>query len=424
MDQLLFTSSSESQQIRKRIPWAFFLSLLLLLVLEVVIRLTVPINAYPYDDDDQEYRAFQYYLDHLGPADVCFLGSSRGREAIVVPEVSRLLDEGGIKGLRVANYSLASCLATEANSIVRQIVRMNPKPRLIVYGITPAQLLNITEAYRNSSLLWDVRDWLHFYRMRGKEVLRYLPNIMRNQIRRSYETFRWREGIPYIIRNLFRPRPPISNPFIGQLTVWQRDLPEQVFSPGQGFDTETLVYLKDIYKDGVDWMGETQQGSLEDLARQCRDANVPLIFVELQLTSYFRPNYPGDVYNEFMSFFQAIADRYDARFLTLEELGLHLDDSEFRDSEHTNFRGALHVTRTLTCKALLPFLSNKSAQLEDPRAPCLIRWNERLIGHDEAFLTLRRNLEIRDNLLSSEFPGERLFHNVITEGSTEENRYL
>jgi hypothetical protein len=117
--------------------------------------------------------------------------------------------------------------------------------------------------------------------------------------------------------------------------------------------------MRNVYKDGVDWADEIQCSSLEDTARLCQNARVPLIFVELPLQTFIRQSYPGNVYVEFMRFIQEKADRYGARFLTLEELGINFDNSEFIDLGHLNLKGAIRVTRSLTRQELLHRLGDQ-----------------------------------------------------------------
>lgn len=330
-----------------------------------MFRIGVSSLSFPYENGDQEYRALRHRLDRAGPADLCFLGSSRGREVVVMPEVTGLLEEGGYDGIRVENYSLSSALAVEANSIIELITRSERRPRLLVYGVSPPQLLNAGDYFRNASRLWDVRAILRHHEMNDAGVLSYLPRAIRNDISKVSETFHWRprKGLRPLLRHLFRElsgrNDTRQSPITGGLTLWQHEDPDRGFAPTPDGLARNNAFLAEAYKGGRDWIDPTQSRYFEDSLQLSQEAGIPVILVEMPLTSALSSGYPEGVYRDYMSFMRAVADRYGATFVTLEDLGFQPQDSQFRDTEHLNLGASLEFTRSLTRQVLLPRLDGE-----------------------------------------------------------------
>lgn len=358
MEPRLYTSNSEQTQAVRPLPWALLFGIFLLGIVEVVIRLFVPANAFPYDFLAQEYRSFLHQMDSLGPADVCFLGSSRTREDIVVPEFSRLLRESGHDGLRIESYAMSGGWAAEVHSVLRNIIRSGQKPKLVIYGVTPDQFCTNRLHFANTSLLWNLGDWIHHYsRFRTHGYL--LPTVLLNEGRKYSHILRWREGVRLELGNFILRNRPLSSPIRGELSPWQRDDPDGVITITPEWDARNREELEEFYGDGRDWVDPIQYGFFEETARICREHGIELVFVELPLTSSLRDNFPGNVSREFLELVKHISKRYGATFVTQAELGLKIEDRQFIDFEHTNLHGALEITRALTNRVILPKLERK-----------------------------------------------------------------
>ena len=351
------TSSSRIPAQGRRLPTALLLSLVILLIVEVWLRLAPPRTALLYALGPQEYWALQHHVDTFGPADVCMVGSSRAREAFVAPELARLLREGRQEPVRVGNYALSSSYSGETRGIIRQLLRGPRKPKLVVYGVTSVQLVSPRQPFRNTSLLWYLADWRRQFASDGRQVVPYLPRTIRNEIRKRSLTFRWREGIGSALKKTLLGKRPASCPIEGELTLRQYDKPEVVVPQ----KAELMERTRDERErqDGEErhWMDQRQCRSMIETAQQCQQAGVPLVFLELRTSSLLAGGGPESVKSEFRTFVRDVADRHGARFVAFEDLGIRLDDTQFRDPEHTNLRGALQVTRAFTRKVVLPHLN-------------------------------------------------------------------
>lgn len=361
MEPRLFTSSSERSRVGRQLPWALLLGILFLGLTELSIRLYTPKTLFPYDFLTQEYRSFIHQINEFGSADICFLGSSRAREAVVLPELSRLLHESDITGMRIESYAMSAAWAADVHSALRNIIRTGKKPKLLVYGITPDQICIKRRHARNTSLLWNLGDWMDHYNRFGTD--RYLlPKVVLNEAKRYSHILRWRDGSRLVLRNMARQEISLSSPIRGELTTAQRDNPDSVVTITPEDNKRNLNEMKKFYGDGTDWVDPVQYYYLEEIVKLCEAHGIILVFLELPLTSTLQDNFPGNVPDDFLDLIQAMAEQYGATLVTQEQLGLHLEDSQFQDFEHANLHGALEITRALANKIILPILERESSQ--------------------------------------------------------------
>jgi hypothetical protein len=357
----LYISSSDRSRVVRSLPWALLLGIFFLGATEFAIRLYVPSDLYPYDFLTQEYRSLIHHLNEYGSADLCFLGSSRMREAIVLPEFKRLLNESGISEIRVESYAMSGAWAADVHSVMRNIIRTGKKPKLVIYGITPDQICNNRRHAGNTSLLWNLSDWMDHYGRFGTD--RYLlPKVLLNEAKTYSHILRWRDGARLFVRNVARRQKQLSSPIRGELTPDHRDNPDSVITITPEDNKTNQAEMKQFYGDGTDWIDPTQYGYIEEIAKLCQSHGIVLVFLELPLTTSLHDNYPGSVSSYFMKSIKTIAERYGATFVTQAQLGLHLEDNLFIDFEHTNIHGARKITRALASKVVIPLLKHESIQ--------------------------------------------------------------
>jgi hypothetical protein len=354
----LYISSSDRSRVVRSLPWALLLGILFLGAAELAIRLYIPKNLYPYDFLTQEYRSFIHQLNEYGSADLCFLGSSRTREAIVIPEFSRLLNESGISEIRIESYAMSGAWAGDVHSVMRNILRTGKKPKLVVYGITPDQICMNRRHVGNTSLLWNLSDWMDHYDRFGTD--RYLlPKVTLNEAKTYSHILRWRDGARLVLRNVARRQKPLSSPIRGEFTPDHRDNPDSVVTITPEDNKTNQAEMKQFYGDGTKWIDPIQYEYLEEIAKLCQSHGIILVFLELPLTSSLQDNYPGSVSSDFLKRVKMVAERYDATLVTQSQLGLHVEDSLFIDFEHTNIHGASKITRALASKVVIPLLKHE-----------------------------------------------------------------
>src|SRR3954469_16999022 len=78
---------------QKGFPWALLIALLIVAGVEVFLHVGVPwTKAVMYDVGLDEYQAVKQRLTVSPPSQVIFVGSSRTRESVVIPEIRKQLE--------------------------------------------------------------------------------------------------------------------------------------------------------------------------------------------------------------------------------------------------------------------------------------------------------------------------------------------
>jgi hypothetical protein len=357
------TSNSDKHREPFRFPWALLMAVGILVVVEVLFRRVLFRNRVIYHAGAREYLLAAEQLKSPGPANVCFVGSSRARESIVVPEVKRLL-EAHERQDTVANYALGGGQAQETYWAVRRLLAGKRKPDLILYGVSPRQFLGRGEHFSSAAFLWDLGDWYEQSSEHGMEAGKLLPKVIRNEIKQRYVTFAARDARKQILlRILGRDTDPC--PIIGQLTPWQKLKPDVSLAVHPANEQDVRNYIatntrRQRYAD------PTQVGYVKKTIRLCRDAGVPLVLFEVPVAEILRRCYPDGIYDHFYQTIAEFQQPGDLPFVPIAQLKPGLTDKHFREPSHTNYGGAVRFTRALTRQVILPRLRQGTSQ---PRGP-------------------------------------------------------
>ena len=373
-------------QLRTRAPWAFILALLLIVGVEVVWRITGPPGPIPYDLGEREYHSLAAHLAAHEPAEVVIIGSSRGRESVVVPELRQAAEQALGRPVTVANYSLSGGRADQHEAVLRRLLRNRKNPALILVGLAERDLRQNEAHYDLLGLFWRLPDWLRAFRQGGVKTLEALPYVARNEFAEWSYTLRYRPQIRHTVQARLSGVPdPIPNPIEGGHTPHHASVLERLAKdPGyqerslatrkrgrkkdQSFQDEVRKYVKGQLRKGKFPMDEPLVGSLERIADLCSKAGVPVIFFETPPSDVLRKYLPEGAYRKYLDTVRQTARKRNVPWLTLETMGLRIDDSHMRDKAHLNYKGASALTRALATHGVIPRLKDPSAPLEADRA--------------------------------------------------------
>ena len=301
------SSTSSSERRESRLPYATGVALALLLVLELAVRWLHPSGTVPYTVDGQgEYRALGPEIEAFGPARVSIVGSSRVREALLLPLLHQLLEDELGTAPSVASYAIGGAHAAEVELVARKLLAAKTPPDLIVYGLTPRQLLD-KKRPRKSAYLWDLAGWWEERRLRGGMIDEFLPQVVRNELARHVHAYRYREEIAAALATpasenfwmrlatglILRDTP--RSPMRGELTVWQR------FWPSTSLDVpaeHVQDYVDSLWKPG-DWSMERQERKLGAILIRCHEAGVPLVLFEVPSAPILREHLPEGAYQRY-----------------------------------------------------------------------------------------------------------------------------
>jgi len=354
-----------------RTPWALLTAVAILVAAEAAVRAQEPSTLIPYENTGRNaYSALRDYLDAYGPAEVSFVGSSRGREAIVVPEVRRLLEESLGRDVRVANYSSPAAAADEVAQITRLILRQETKPRFIVYGVSPLQVARKALRTTHSGELWYLRDWWREQRRnpQGPRILgvvpdydyHLLPEVIRNDIALHCKTFAYREKIALVVRELTSEYEQAPCPINGELTEKQVVKPDLSIAQRPIRDRRVQRYLRKRMRGGEYPIGGRQTQHVEEIIRMCEDAGVQLIFYEIPLAGILVEHMPEGTVEETRDIVGRLAEAHDVPFARVSDLETSFGEGDFREQSHMNLPGAARLSRLLAERVILPRYSRES----------------------------------------------------------------
>ncbi len=346
------------------LPCATGVALALLLGLELAVRWMHPSGTVPYSlEGVGEYRALAPELEAFGPAQVSIVGSSRAREALLLPLLHRHLEREPGAAPSVASYAIGGAHAAEVELVVRKLLAADAPPDLIVYGLTPRQLLD-KRWPRNSAYLWDLAGWWEERRVRGGLIDRLLPQVVRNELAGYVHAYRYREEIgaafatpasedfwERLYSGLSRRGTPRS-PMRGNLTVWQRTRPSTSRNVPAA---HVRAYVDSMWIPG-EWSMERQERELGAILTRCREAGVPLALFEVPTSPILREHLPKGAYRRYRAVVARAAEAHGVPFRSVEDLGLELTRRDFREQSHLNQRGATRFTRAVAERVVLPAL--------------------------------------------------------------------
>jgi hypothetical protein len=387
------TSNSDEPWPVGRTPWALLIALAVVLLAEVTARLLSPTWVIPYENTGRNaYSAVRQHLHATGAAEVGFLGSSRGREAIVAPLVRELAAAELGRDLRVGNYSSPAGAVDENEMITRLVFRAGePHPRMLLLGLSPLEMSVEALETDHAGELWEFQDWLRavrrnldsYYneppgRMRGiprserREIrretprrlntilrLELLPEVIRNEIERVSALFAYRDRARLIGREWFTSFRTPPCPIAGDLTESQAFKAERTIDSLRVTAEFVQRYLAKRMDEERHPMGGRQTENLRSIIKQCREHGTMIVMYELPLSAILKQHYPEGTFDEFKRLVRSIGAEEKTPFVELDDLGLSFDDSHFRDHSHMNMPGAERLTSAIVEQVIAPMLAGR-----------------------------------------------------------------
>ncbi len=347
-------------------PWGLLGAIGLLLALELGLRILDPRGVVPYAGGDREYTSLDSYLTTQGAREIAILGNSRPKIAMANPLLTDVLPRKAAGApYTVGNYAISGAHAEETRTVVSLLLAASTRPRLLVYGVTPRDLAVHEEGQPFARYLWHLQSFLFDRKLRGSYLDAFLPQVLRNEASRfsflfrlRYETYdaflaaNDRDVIAHlkaIVKNHAEP-PPL--PFDGapdpQLMTRDADSSRRISRAA------ARRYLGERYRD-PDWPHTVQEKFLEALARKAKNAQVPLVFVEIPLNPALQAELPPNTLPGFYEVMARVSAQYGAPFIRVSDLGTKFVASDFREVSHLNRIGAKKFCRALAPK-LTPYL--------------------------------------------------------------------
>lgn len=349
------------------LPWGLVGALVLLGSAELGLRLSQSEGVVAYEMKAPAYRSIPYELDRTGAAPVSVLGSSRAREGVSMPTMSRAIEDATGQSIGVANYALAGGRGEEVRFLASLLATASPRPGLVLYGVGPRQLLPNAEPYQKFSHMWRLSDWFRFRVERGAEVDPYFGRAARNSLGRVSFLVRYEPQVREALlsrkarwkklrRALTEVRDRDKSPILGHATVWHQRKPKRSTRVSS---KRARKYLNQVTAGQPYRLYPQQVECVDETIRTLRAAGIDVVLFEVPMSPALREVFPAEVEAEFHELMDSLAAKNSVPYLRLAELGVALKRKHFREQSHANRLGADRVSLALADQVVVPWLAGE-----------------------------------------------------------------
>lgn len=353
-------SSSEKSFPKRGFPKALVAAMVIIVVLEIILHLLPKDMLLGYGQGLSSYYEVKHTIQTRGPAEVAVLGTSRGRESIVVPELVALVRDRIGRDITAANYSLAGSHADEQLQVARLLMASESKPAIILYFLSPLILQGDEANLQRLGILGRFPDM--FAGRTGQVIASSTEKPfwnLRNWIDRNYYTFRYRHRFRYLMTSAIRRRQPIS-PIQGDYTMWQLYAAERSLETHPVSVERIQGYVARLLDENGQYViGERHLTALAETIALCQTHDVPIVIMAAAISPDLDTQLPDQVKNTFHDSIAAVTGAAGLEFYTMAEIGADLDRGNFREQSHLNRSGGEIVTRAVVDRFVVPALSGQ-----------------------------------------------------------------
>lgn len=353
---------------------------------------------------DRQLRLYLDYLEKYGPPDILIVGSSRALQGIDPVVLQKQLAQQGYPDLKVFNFGINGATAQVVNWVLQRLLTVEHLPKLIVWGDGGRALNsgrfdhtfnNILQSDGQKLLASGIKPSPSSNNVKvGQLCMDFLPTAL--QARRSTPPIDYpaqvsprlhnsprspQEICQQPIRITVRDPHPLPNSPNSSKTLLESfgfQLVSAQFSPPTYFQRYPKVsglYDAD-YRNFT--LNGTQTVALDSLARFANTRKIPLVFINLPLTTTYLDPARSAYEKQFRSRMQSFAR---SKQFTFKDFGLLSElrlDRYFADPSHLNQHGAAAVSRRIgqELSDLLPkvFWDRKNtSQMQSSLTPRLCR---------------------------------------------------
>ncbi len=364
MDSSSSISSSESRPdplcpgVGRGAPWAALLALVMVGAVELAVRRVEPDKLIDYESTQEDRYTVRDCLYYFGCPEVTFIGSSRSVNAFVMPDINAALQKRLGRPVKAVNYALGGMNMPEQVPMLGFLLRHPPLPRVLVWGVDQEFLGGKTDYLELSAIFWSFSDWIGARRRFGPGVDPLLPEVIRGFVSDHYATFRHRERPLDWVKERVRGRLPSR--FRGELIYH-----EQVVEAGRTLinhpvdEAMTAFQVCDghLAPDGSYPFRPERLAAMRDVLDRCCQAGIHVVLVELPNPDVFQRWFPSDVGPRFDLAMRDMAAQTGAMYVSLKDLGLGFDTSEYRDPWHLSFQGAKRLSQTFVDRFLAAYVA-------------------------------------------------------------------
>jgi len=336
-----------------------------LLGVEVGLELGIDGADYPTRDHLRNTGAFRHVLRHHGAAEIAIVGASVARRSVVIPDLQAGLAKTLGREPGIVNYAHQGARAEFVADLIHVLLRQDPAPKVILYGVTPAQIASDNDPQK-TSYVWGVLDLPREFSDHPRQALAELPQVVRNEIKlRSrtlqlrYDLWGWRD---YLIYGTAFPPGAMVGAQHHRGRFGSSSLAEHP-DPAHGSLYEELARnAREATVDGRWTFSDARLRDIRAMAGTCDARGVRLILYEIPVPEVYRELLPPNAYDDFYDQLGRIRAETAVPFVTLEQQGLTFNDAHFSDVVHMNLQGARRLSASLAT-ALAPVLEEARSAL-------------------------------------------------------------
>jgi len=366
METPLSTSNSDPRTRGWSPPWALLLALVLVGAFEVTLRAALPVEEFPTRSNLRQSAGLRHVLDHHGAAEVAFVGASVTRRSIHIPNVREVCEEVLGREVRVANYGHKGLKAELGEDVVHVLLREDPAPRLILYGVTPHQIRRVRPREMKTSWVWTLQDWWREWGTQGPGVVSELPQVVRNETRRHYRTFQVRYAKDAIYDRIVHDIPLLPSSMLGELHHQGGGARMSLRNRRKPVSAADMEHLREAIgvctKDDRFRFSPSRIQSLRNIQELCQSRGIRLVFFEIPLPNMHTEMFPPETHADFLQHMEELQEESGAPFVSFESLGIRVTNAHFTDQSHLNLLGATMMTDALIEQVFRPELRRLKSQ--------------------------------------------------------------
>jgi hypothetical protein len=284
---------------------------------------------------DEKQILYLSYLEALGTPDVLIVGSSRAAQGIDPKELQYALASRGYSGLRIFNFGIHGATAQVVNWQIQELLTPEQLPKLILW-VDGSRALNSGRVDRTFEAIVSSPG----YQRVGASILPPSKSVDPVESRSELQ-----------VAAIAADPIALSASAIdanGFVPVADRFNPDTYYQKYPYVAGEYDGDYQDFNLDGI------QTEAMESLLVFARSRQIPVVFVNLPLTSDYLDPVRQNYEQQFRGYMQQIAPT--TGFLWRDLTGRSLDRNDyFADPSHLNSAGAAAVARQLASDAAIPW---------------------------------------------------------------------
>jgi hypothetical protein len=332
------------------------------LLIEFAIRIVGPNNFIVYEFGEQEFVAARQYMDFYPIGDISFLGSSKDREAINVPQLKQLCMAKLNKSYDIRNYAVSAAKASDIKHIASYMFSKEKAPIFVFYGITPRSLIHRDGRYDyiRTQYFWSISDvWREFTsgeNWRKTAAKKALPQVIRNHLGKYILSLEFNRYPSVFFNDLLTKYIKGKNvlyrscPMKGELTYWHKYSSRRRNLVSKPYNKRRLERLRTKTKkrfvtNGKLIIPDNSLIAIAEMAAMARERHSRLILYESPVSPLLKQYLPSGSYDAFIHKIKRFSKKNNIDFFTLDEINFQSRNQDFQNHSHLGWEGHLRFTK-------------------------------------------------------------------------------